>query len=74
MPLDGGAGSKVTRKNRLGSSIESDHLFDWSPEKDCCLRLRSRQIAHLQSQVALSVKMIVRLKRLLLGFLIFFVF
>ena len=23
--------------------IENDHLGDWSPEKDCCLRLTFRQ-------------------------------
>ena len=23
--------------------IEKDHLDDWSPEKDCCLRLTFRQ-------------------------------
>ena len=55
MPLDDGAGRKVTQKIRLGSSIESDHVFDWSPEKDCCLRLRSRQTARKPSSESSSV-------------------
>ena len=32
--------------------IENDHLGDWSPEKDCCWRMRFRQpMRKLQSQV-----------------------
>ena len=34
--------------------IEKDHLGDWSPEKDCCLRLMFRQPVRKPSSESIS--------------------
>ena len=33
---------KYTERYKLYTLVEKDHLGDWSPEKDCCLRLTFR--------------------------------
>ena len=35
--------SHHNNNNNNNTLIEKDHLGDWSPEKDCCLRLTFRQ-------------------------------
>ena len=39
-----------TKKNLKKTWIEKDHLGDWSPEKECCLRLTFQRHVRKPSQ------------------------
>ena len=39
----GNCGWEQQSNKGIQTLIEKDHLGDWSPEKDCCLRLTFRQ-------------------------------
>ena len=40
------------------TSIENDHLFDWSPEEDCCRRLTFRQPVPKPSLASATVRVV----------------